>query len=75
MSGVDIRRKLLAEQLRLGDVPAVVTPVLGKAEIAIFELRSDNPAFAQSGSLPPEDAYAVFLMLRDYPSHRSWEEG
>jgi AraC-like DNA-binding protein len=75
MSGVDVHRKRLAEQLRLEDAPAIVTRVLRKAEIGVMEVRSDNPEFVQSGSLPHEDAYVVALMLRDFPSHRYWEEG
>jgi AraC family transcriptional regulator len=75
MSGVEVHRKALAEQLRLDDAPAIVTRVLRKAEIGVIETRSDNPAFAQSGSLPPEDAYVVALKLRDFPSYRYWEEG
>ena len=75
MSRVEVHRKALAEQLRLKDAPAIVTRVLHKAEIGVIETRSDNPEFAQSGSLPPEDAYVVILHLRDFPSHRFWEEG
>ena len=75
MSGVEVHRKGLAEQLRLEDAPAIVSRVLGKAEIGVIETRSDNPAFAQTGSLPPEDAYVVSLRLSDFPSRQYWEEG
>jgi AraC family transcriptional regulator len=74
-SGVGIYGKRLAELLRLDDAPAIVTRVLRKAEIGVFEIRCDNPEFGQSGSLPPEDAYVVGLKLRDFPSHQYWEEG
>lgn len=75
MSGLEVHRKGLAEHLRLEDAPAIVTRVLRKTEIGVIETRSDNPQSVQSGSLPHEDAYVVFLMLRDFPSHRFWEEG
>src|ERR1700739_3675041 len=75
MSGFEVHRKSIAEQLRLEDAPAIVTRVLRRAEIGVIEVRSDNPDFAQSGSLPHESAYVVSLMLRDFPSHRFWEEG
>ncbi|GGF32139.1 transcriptional regulator [Aliidongia dinghuensis] len=75
MPGVDVHRKSLAEQLRLEDAPAIVARVLRKGEIGVIEVRNDNPEFAQSGSLPFEDAYVVALMLRDYPIHRYWEDG
>ena len=75
MSGVGIHGKRLAERFRLDDAPAIVTRVLRKAEIGVTEIRSDNPEFAQSGSLPLEDAYLVVLQLRDFPSHHYWEEG
>lgn len=74
MSGVEVHRKRLAEQLRLEDAPAIVTRVRRKAEIGAIETRSDNPEFAQGGSPPHEDAYVVALTLRDFPSHRFWEE-
>jgi AraC-like DNA-binding protein len=75
MSGIEIHRKRVVDQFQLEDAPAIVTRVLRKAEIGVIEVRSDNPEFGQSGSLPLEDAYVIFLMLRDFPSHRFWEEG
>lgn len=77
MSGVEVHRKSLATSMRLPleDAPAIVTQVLRKAEIGVIESRCDNPALAQSGSLPHEDAYLVALLLRDFPSYRYWEEG
>jgi AraC family transcriptional regulator len=75
VSGVEVHRKALAEQLRLDDAPTIVTRVLRKAEIGVIETRSDRPAFAQSGSVPLADAYAISLRLRDFPSYRYWEEG
>lgn len=62
MSGLEVHRKGLAEHLRLEDAPAIVTRVLRKTEIGVIETRSDNPQSVQSGSLPHEDAYVVFLM-------------
>ena len=75
MFGIGVYGKRLAERFRLADAPAIVSRVLGKAEIGVTEIRCDNPALAQSGSLPHEDAYLVALQLRDFPSHQYWEGG
>src|SRR5262245_23548950 len=48
------------------DAHAVVASVLGKAEIAVTELRCDSPGKFMSGSIPYEDAYLVALHMRDY---------
>ena len=54
---------------------AIVTHVPRKSEIAVTELRGDNPETFMSGSLPREDAFLVAVMIRDYPHHVYWEEG
>ena len=74
-SAVGAYGKKLAERFRMADPPTIISRVLRKTEIGVFEFRCDNPALGQSGSIPPEDAYAVALQLRDYPSHHYWEEG
>jgi AraC-like DNA-binding protein len=54
---------------------AIVTRALRKSEIAVTELRGDNPIPFMSGSIPHEDAFLVALQIREYPHHEYWEQG
>jgi AraC-like DNA-binding protein len=65
----------LGERLRLENAPAIVTRALSKGEIAVTELRCDNPLPEMSGSIQREDAFLVGLHLRDVPSRKYWEDG
>ena len=65
----------LGERLRLENAPAIVTRALGKGEIAVTELRCDNPLPEMIGSLPLEDAFVVALHFRDFPDREYWEDG
>src|SRR5262245_62573349 len=65
----------LASRFQQDDAQAVVTRVCGKAEIAVTELRCDNPRPFTSGSIPREDAFLLALYLRDYPRYEYWENG
>jgi AraC family transcriptional regulator len=66
--------KRLGERPRAENAPAIVTRVLRKAEIAVTEIRCDDPAPAMSGSLQREDALLVGLLLRDFPHREYWEK-
>ena len=59
----------------LEEAPAIVTRVLRKAEIAVTEVRSENPAPKHTEAIPREDAYLIGVQLRDFPQHGFWEEG
>jgi AraC-like DNA-binding protein len=54
---------------------AIVTRVLRKTEIAVTEVRGDDPETFTSGSIPYEDAFLVAVMARAYPHHEYWEGG
>jgi AraC family transcriptional regulator len=65
----------LGERLRVESARAIVTRVLRKADIAVTEIRCDDPSPGMSGTIQREDAFLVGLQLRDYPDHEYWEDG
>jgi AraC family transcriptional regulator len=65
----------LGERLRVEKAPAIVTRALRTADIAVTEIRCDNPSSDMSGSIQQEDAFLVALLLRDFPHHEYWEDG
>ena len=75
MATSDAYGKRLGERLRVENAPTIVTRALRKAEIAVTEIRCDNPSPGLSGSIQREDAFLVGLQLRDYPAHEYWEDG
>ena len=65
----------LGERLRVENAPAIVTKALRKAEIAVTEIRCDDPLPGMSGPIQREDAFLVGLQLRDFPHREYWEDG
>jgi AraC family transcriptional regulator len=65
----------LGERLRVESAPAIVTRALRKANIAVTEIRCDDPLPGMTGSIQREDAFLVGLQLRDFPHHEYWEDG
>src|SRR5258708_8597865 len=65
----------LAEALRVENAPAIVTRALRTADMAVTEVRCDNPLPEMSGSIQQEDAFLVCLHLRDRPSRDYWLDG
>ena len=65
----------LGERLRVEDAPAIVTKTLRKAEMAVTEIRCDDPLPGMSTSIQREDAFLVELELRDFPHREYWEDG
>jgi AraC family transcriptional regulator len=65
----------LGERLRVENAPAVVTRALRNAEIAVTEIRCDDPLPGMTRSIQREDAFLVGLQLRDFPMHQYWEDG
>jgi AraC family transcriptional regulator len=65
----------LGERLRVENAPAVVTRALRNAEIAVTEIRCDDPMPGMTRSIQREDAFLVGLQLRDFPMHQYWEDG
>ena len=77
MEGVitDAYGQRLGERLRVENAPAIVTRALRNADMAVTEVRCDNPLPEMSGSIQQEDAFLVALHLRDVLSREYWEDG
>jgi AraC family transcriptional regulator len=54
--------------------PTIVTRTLQGAEVAVTEVKVDEPNCQLSDPLPPEDAYLVVLVLKEVPTV-SYAEG
>jgi AraC family transcriptional regulator len=65
----------LGKALRVENAPSIVTRALRAAEIAVTEIRCDNPLPEMCGPLRREDAFLVTLHLRDSPNREYWEDG
>jgi AraC family transcriptional regulator len=63
------------EALRVENAPAIVTRALRTADMAVTEVRCDNPLPEMSGSIQLEDAFLVGLTLCDRPNREYWEDG
>jgi AraC-like DNA-binding protein len=61
------------ERLRAQAVSFVRT--LGNTNIAVTEVRADDPPHGLSGEQTREDAFLVAVMRRDYPVHEYFEDG
>jgi AraC family transcriptional regulator len=65
----------LGERFRVENASAIVTRALRTADIAVTELRCDNPRPGMSDPIPREDAFLVALQLRDANKSEYWEDG
>jgi AraC family transcriptional regulator len=65
----------LGEALQVENAPAIITRALRTADVAVTEIRSDNPLPEMRGPLPPEDAFLVSWYLSDVPNREYWEGG
>jgi AraC family transcriptional regulator len=63
------------ERLRVENAPAIVTRALRNADMAVTEVRCDNPPLEMTGAFRGEDAFVITLHLRDRPKHEYWEDG
>ena len=75
MTQAGVYGQRLGRGLHLKHAPVLVTRSLRSAELAVTEVRDDEPTPDLSGSLPAEDAYLVSLKFRDYPDCECWERG
>ena len=75
MTASDAYGKRLGERLRVASAPVIVTRVLRKADIAVTEIRCDNPLPGMTTPVQREDAFLVGLSLRDFPHREYWEDG
>jgi AraC family transcriptional regulator len=65
----------LGEALQVENAPAIVTRALRTADIAVTEIRCDNPRLEMSSPIQQEDAFLVALHLRESPNREYWEDG
>ncbi|MEH2474536.1 AraC family transcriptional regulator [Nitrobacteraceae bacterium AZCC 2161] len=65
----------LGKAMRAENPPAIVTRALRTADMAVTEVRCDNPLPEMNGPIRQEDAFFVALYLRDSPNRESWEDG
>jgi AraC family transcriptional regulator len=65
----------LGEAVRVANAPAIVTRALRTADIAVTEIRCDNPLPQMSDPIQQEDAFILGLYLRDRPKWQYWEDG
>ena len=77
MDGVmtEVYGQRLGEAFRIENAPAIVTRALRTADIAVTEIRCDNPLPEMSRPIQREDAFLVALHLRDVPNREYWEDG
>src|SRR3954469_1890897 len=75
MTQAGVYGQRLGQGLRSKQAPVLITRSLHSAELAVTEVRNDDPTPDISGSLAAEDAYLLSLKLRDYPDCECWEEG
>ncbi|MDE1995083.1 MAG: helix-turn-helix transcriptional regulator [Rhizobiaceae bacterium] len=65
----------LGSRFGLSNVPTIISRSIKRDDLAMTEIRSDNPEVAPSRSIPREAAYLVALQVRDFPNHLYWEDG
>lgn len=65
----------LAKNFGAREAPFVVTRTLHRAEIAITDIRVDEPPGRLSAPIPRQNAYMICLLLRDLPHNAYFEEG
>jgi AraC family transcriptional regulator len=65
----------LGDALRVENGPAIVTRALRTADIAVTEIRRDNPLPEMCGPIQREDAFLVTLHLHDTRNREYWEDG
>ena len=65
----------LGNLFKIDRAPALVTRKLGMAQMAVTEIRSDDPVLGLVDPVPIEDAYLVSVMLKTLDHHEVWESG
>src|SRR5260221_5906284 len=62
----------LGEALRVENAPAIVTRALRTADMAVTEIRCDNPLPGMNGPIRQGDAFFVAFYFRDSPNLGCW---
>jgi AraC family transcriptional regulator len=65
----------LGERFRVENASAIVSRALRTGDIAVTEIRCDNPLPEMCGPIQQEDAFVLGLKLCDFPGHKYWEDG
>lgn len=65
----------LGDLFKIDHAPSLVTRKLSMAQMAVTEIRSDNPVLGPIAPVPIEDAYLISLMLKSLDHHEVWENG
>jgi AraC-like DNA-binding protein len=65
----------LGDLFKIDNTPALITRRMNMPQLAVTELRSDDPAIGVVGPVPLEDAYLVSLIVRQQDRHEVWEGG
>src|SRR3984893_1331314 len=65
----------LGKAVRVETAPAIVTRALRTADIAVTEIRCENPLPQMSDPIKQEDAFFIGLHLRARPKWEYWEDG
>ena len=64
-----------AQRYGAEEAPSIVTRSLPQGEIAVTEIRVDQPLGGLDDPYPLEDAYMIVLNLRELPDFCYWERG
>lgn len=65
----------LGDLFKIENTPALVTRRLGMSQMAVTEIRSDDPVLGLIDPVPIEDAFLVSLVFRSLDHHEVWENG
>jgi AraC family transcriptional regulator len=65
----------LAKHWGVEELPSIVTRSFHGAEVAVSDLRVNDPSGVLSEPLPCDDAYMICLVLRELPRNSYWEDG
>ena len=71
----DAYRRRFGEKFGAEDAPYIVTRSLQSAEIAVTDVRIDEPLGRLSDPIARQDAYSLSLLFRDLPDNAYWEDG
>jgi AraC family transcriptional regulator len=75
MATTDGYGQRLGARLRVESAPTIVTRALRNADMAVTEIKCDNPLPRMSAPIQREDAFLVASMLVDIPDREYWEDG
>lgn len=65
----------LGQLFHMESAPAFVSTGLRAGELAVTDIRSDDPVLGVTDTVPEEDAYLLCLLEREMYQHQIWENG